>query len=343
MKEIFDYKDNITPIKSIPSINIYGVDKERGTARQFTICIPTYKRVDALSEAILSAINQVEYDDYNVIVVDNNPDRNDETELFMLKYKEHSKITYYKNSQNVGMAGNWNKCLILASSDNVVLLHDDDVLSPYSLIAFNSALNNINRNWAMVKPNLRKFSDSKELTFSRPSNARLIELKSYDFFDGDGIGAPTCILMNKKKIIENGGYDSRYYPSMDYKMTSNLILNSKLYIYYSRTEVGGYRIGLNQSLSEKTMDEYFEMRYKIGGDLMRLYGIPQFCIKLFQSIRKTPQVHHITKAYKFSEYKFKLDKNFFHLGDSISGLLYHTIDLIYSGLHRIHSKTITNI
>ena len=53
-----------------------------------------------MKEAVDSALNQIGFDEYDVIVVDNDPDRDDETEKLMLNYN-NPKLSYYKNMKNI--------------------------------------------------------------------------------------------------------------------------------------------------------------------------------------------------------------------------------------------------
>ena len=99
----------------------------------FTIAIPTFCRSSLLKEAVLSALNQVTDVPYDVIVVDNNPERNDETEQLMEKFKDNPLVGYYKNSSNLGMVGNWNQLFHLAKGQWVSMLHDDDLLFSFYL------------------------------------------------------------------------------------------------------------------------------------------------------------------------------------------------------------------
>jgi glycosyltransferase involved in cell wall biosynthesis len=41
-----------------------------------------------------------------------------------------ARFRYVKNDRNLGMAGNWNRCIDLAETDLVQLLHEDDELAP---------------------------------------------------------------------------------------------------------------------------------------------------------------------------------------------------------------------
>ena len=64
----------------------------------YTFGIPTYKRSKELDEALTSIYNQKSSIKYNVIVSDNNPMRDDETELMMKsKYGKKDNVFYFKN------------------------------------------------------------------------------------------------------------------------------------------------------------------------------------------------------------------------------------------------------
>lgn len=125
------HRDHFKEISDGPATLIFG-DESR-PASLITIAIPTYLRVSTLNDAIASAINQTRFTDYEIIVVDNNPIRNDETETLMEQYRSIPNLRYYKNSRNLGMTGNWNRLYELAKGDWVVMLHDDDMLAPVYL------------------------------------------------------------------------------------------------------------------------------------------------------------------------------------------------------------------
>jgi cellulose synthase/poly-beta-1,6-N-acetylglucosamine synthase-like glycosyltransferase len=86
MSELLKYEDNFSKIKFIKSKLVYG-DLNFNKTPLITIAIPTYKRPDLLEEAINSALNQIDFIDYEVIVVDNDPDSDTETEKLLKSYK----------------------------------------------------------------------------------------------------------------------------------------------------------------------------------------------------------------------------------------------------------------
>lgn len=332
MERIFEYVDCVACVKGVATINVYDMDKITGEEIEYTIAIPTYKRADSLSETLESALSQKDFDNYHVIVVDNNPVRGDETELLMEKYKAHPKVSYYKNSQNLGMAGNWNKCLLLSPSNCVVLLHDDDIMSPYCLFSFDKIKGSLANNWAMVKPNTIKFGSKEDLHFKKPHILKLYKLISYHFYDSCPIGAPTVILLNKDVIIKMGGYNQDYYPSFDYLMSARASLFNSLYLAVYDQPQGGYRIGKNESLSEKTMDRYYEMRYMIADSYCSQKHVPRFLSKLIHSIRNEACVKSDTSYYNMSNYVFKGEKfKFWKFPDRVNKIL----TIIYINMFRL--------
>jgi glycosyltransferase involved in cell wall biosynthesis len=101
--------------------------------RKLTITIPVYERYEYFEEALMSAVNQVV--DVEVIVVDN-ASSHSKFENFT-KSLNLDNITYYKNTLNLGMYGNWNRCIELCQTEFVMILCDDDILDEqYSTIFY---------------------------------------------------------------------------------------------------------------------------------------------------------------------------------------------------------------
>ena len=76
-----------------------------------SVLIPTYNYAHILDETIESVLAQT-YTDFELIIVDNCSQ--DNTEHVVSKYLIDKRVSYHRNSQNIGLAGNWNKCLELA-------------------------------------------------------------------------------------------------------------------------------------------------------------------------------------------------------------------------------------
>lgn len=92
-----------------------------------TFAIPFYSTPEYLKLAIESVQRQTR-PDWKLIVVDDCspiPGIKDLVDGF-----KDERISYSLNPQNLGQAGNWNRCLELAQTDLVTLLHADDELEP---------------------------------------------------------------------------------------------------------------------------------------------------------------------------------------------------------------------
>jgi cellulose synthase/poly-beta-1,6-N-acetylglucosamine synthase-like glycosyltransferase len=71
---------------------------------------------------------------YEVIISDNDPEKNTETEKIVYEFaKEYKFIKYEKNKENIGSVENFRKLLGMASGDLIQFLPDDDLLTPWAL------------------------------------------------------------------------------------------------------------------------------------------------------------------------------------------------------------------
>ncbi|MCQ1538468.1 glycosyltransferase [Methanocalculus taiwanensis] len=91
-----------------------------------SICIPTYNRADMVVCAIRSALAQT-YLDIEVVVVDNASTDNIEEVVASF---EDSRLRFVKNKENLGLFGNFNRCIEVAQGEFLHILHSDDYIDP---------------------------------------------------------------------------------------------------------------------------------------------------------------------------------------------------------------------
>lgn len=91
-----------------------------------TIGIPTYNRAELFERALKSALAQ-SYPNLEILVSDNHSP--DDTPEVVFRYP-NPRIRYIRQTQNIGMVGNWNACLKEAKGQYFLLLSDDDILLP---------------------------------------------------------------------------------------------------------------------------------------------------------------------------------------------------------------------
>lgn len=280
----FKIINNFEKTENIKSIKI--VNSNLNFKPKVTIAIPTYKRPDLLNEAISSALNQIEYEQYDIIVVDNDPQRRCSTENLMFNYN-NNRISYFKNSENIGMAGNWNRLFELAAGDYVIMLHDDDLLLPNFLVECMRIVE--------YQPNLGVLSPLK-IPFTKSLNqneinsylnkTKLQSIKLKRIFDIDNyisyvLGPTSGCLFNKKCVIRIGGFNDEYYPSIDYNF---IVVFSNYYeTYIFNKSLTMYRWGRNESLKTSILEQFVINDYFLRKSILRKYKVPNMVLDVFLS------------------------------------------------------------
>ena len=91
-----------------------------------SICIPTWNRAGLVGDAIRSALAQT-YPAVEVIVVDNASTDNTAEVLASL---HDPRLRFERNGKNLGLFGNFNRCIALAKGSLIHILHSDDTIPP---------------------------------------------------------------------------------------------------------------------------------------------------------------------------------------------------------------------
>lgn len=245
--------NNFDKIKDVESLLLLGARKENP---DISIMIPTFKRNGFLPYTIESVLNQKTHFNYEIVVVDNNDDQNNFSTVEMLK--KYPDITYYKNSKNIGMFGNWNRCLQLAHAPWVLILHDDDTLNEnYIDVMLNEALksnvacigcehNVIDENGVISEENKGGLKENIKGFLEKHYHRDFYDIQLKDFF----YMHPTNImglLVNREKAISVGGFDDSWDPISDYIFVLNLA--HQYSIKQCAQKVFNYRIAVNASLT----------------------------------------------------------------------------------------------
>lgn len=96
-----------------------------GVNPKLSLCIATYNRANYISETLDGIVKQLT-DEVEVVVVDGaSPDHTSEV---MKKYVSNSKIRYYKEIQNSGIDGDYDKAVEYSTGEYCWLMTDDDCL-----------------------------------------------------------------------------------------------------------------------------------------------------------------------------------------------------------------------
>lgn len=240
---------------------IYESDCIASGEFEVTIAIPTFRRSNLLTRAIDSAVNQTDITGYEIIVVDNDDQVDSATDAIMREYcKKYDNIRYYRNQKNIGMTGNWNRCIEMASGKWVVLLHDDDrMLSNYlksvlpwtkkcdcSMIGvFHTDLYDTEFN---VDTNQKygKTLKFRQNVLGYMRREKPFVVKKTDIY-ANVYPSPVCAILNKQKAIAFGGFDGKEGGAYDEKFFVTEIYNGKVLILPQILAQRG--VGMNESLN----------------------------------------------------------------------------------------------
>ena len=92
-----------------------------------TLAVPFYANSHLLASALMSLRNQSS-DDWEAVVVDDAGPEPGVAEL--VERIGRGRFRYLRNEANLGLAGNWNRCLEVARTELVTIFHADDELGP---------------------------------------------------------------------------------------------------------------------------------------------------------------------------------------------------------------------
>lgn len=217
MRDIFEYRDNFTKYNLVKSVLQYG-DTASCPKPKISVIMPVYGNPKFFVHSFNSVIHQDADFSYEVIVVDNTPLNDTKTDV--LKIIENANIPYvfyYRNKENIGMTGNWNRGIELARAELITFCHDDDMLYPQCLSTLLKLHNKYPNKWIIPACRVIDESISYPLDNTAFFNFRGKECLTFDKIDifmGNPTNGVGC-LFYKKHMLEFGGYNEDYYPSQD--------------------------------------------------------------------------------------------------------------------------------
>lgn len=101
------------------------------TAPLISICVPTYNGAAYLDACLASIVTQ-SHRDFEVLVVDD-CSIDDTVSLARSWQERDARISVERNVSNLGLVGNWNRCIALAHGTWIKFLFQDDLMTPDSL------------------------------------------------------------------------------------------------------------------------------------------------------------------------------------------------------------------
>lgn len=197
-----------------------------------SVCIPAYNNEEYIKDTIDAILNQT-YKDLELVIVDDNS--KDHT-YDVVKAYDDPRIKLYRNEENLGMSGNWNRCLSLCNGEYIKLVCADDILAPTALEKEVAALEE--HPTAVIAESDTKLIDLDNKGkgfYKRFRKSGLVDGKEIckkGFYSQDYFGAPQANTFRKSTAEAIGGFDTWFTYILDYDFFVSLACEGDVYIIH---------------------------------------------------------------------------------------------------------------
>lgn len=257
-------EDQFEKYRHVKSKLIYGLLPAKKP--DVSIVIPTFRRAELLKDAIDSVLAQKTQYSFTITVVDNDGEIDQATDKLLKEYcLKYDNILYYRNMENIGLYGNWNRCIELAQAEWTAMLHDDDMLKENFIetmltIAKKRQYGIIDCAPIYLDERIidKKISDRTRFgvavaflkeSFMKVRGKKEIFIKKTDISHGIFVCSPAH-LIKTSDAISCGGYNDDYYPISDAVFHQKVIRHCTG--AYVAQKLFVYRLSKNVSLNWKT-------------------------------------------------------------------------------------------
>lgn len=242
-----------------------------------SVCVPSYNGSQFIEQCLDSVIGQT-FDDLEILVVDDCS--TDDTVKILREYAARTPhIRVVENDQNLGLVGNWNRCIELARGEWIKFVFQDDLIAPTCLeemlaastpdtwltvcrraFIFEDGTTDATRQYYERHPNPERVFDAAT-TYIRPAAVceTAIDLFGINFF-----GEPTATLIRREAFARYGLFNPELAMICDVEYWLRLAVNHG-FTYLPKT-LASFRVHTGS-----TSAHYFARRqYRITLDLLVL-------------------------------------------------------------------------
>ncbi|HTA63688.1 MAG TPA: glycosyltransferase family 2 protein [Bacteroidia bacterium] len=250
-----------------------------------SICIPTYNG-GAYLEACLQSVCQQTYTDFEILICDDCSIDNT-VEIVETFQKKDSRIKLIISEKNLGLVGNWNRCMELANGEWIKFVFQDDLILPTCL---ESMLQAVNRNSQMIvceREYLFEESISTNIRNMYTKSPRLYKLLGDEkikyvsvqclstliknYFPSNFIGEPTSIMIKKSVIDQIGLFNPKITQLCDIEYC--LRVGIKYGFTYMPDKLVNFRVHEKSTTQKNNSEKYFTSVFgdRIGVLYLLLY------------------------------------------------------------------------
>jgi glycosyltransferase involved in cell wall biosynthesis len=251
-----------------------------------TIAIPTFNRPELIRETLASALAQSVHRSLEIVIVDNasNP-ANVAALAAHLDTLGSVPVRYFVNDANIGMFGNWNRCITLARGRWVTILSDDDLLLPDHLRTIFTHVEDDDDRTAYSCG--ATFLDQREQKTGHPlitalafrlkklfrfTGRRSVALTPRRLFWSNIAGSSLGAVFPRALAVKIGGYYPEDYPSADYFFHVRTALCGRL--RQISDDLALIRLQVNESMKPATLLGFIAANLRMRQGLIASKAVP---------------------------------------------------------------------
>jgi glycosyltransferase involved in cell wall biosynthesis len=237
---------------------------------------------------------------FEVVIVDNEPDPIFATQVDMVVQSFNSpNLSLYRNEANIGMAGNWNRCITLARGDWFTILNDDDLLkTDFLSIVWN--VKSSRTSSAFIAANVEHFGGEIRTPISKTMIRRVRDWVRYskgkrqiglcDVLWANPVMATLGVLYDKGVAVALGGFNENCWPTFDYVFNVKYWLKCGGEVIPNR--LASYRWGENESLKFDTMIGFINNDHLLRTQLIDHLSVSKRVRNIFHLVSLLQKKNH---------------------------------------------------
>ena len=220
---------------------------------RFSILVPLYNTPDSFLRQMIDSVRNQTYKNWELCLADGSDDDHKAVGDTCRKYsQEDPRIIYKKLDENLGISGNTNKCLEMATGEYIGLFDHDDILHPCALYEYMKVICSDAYNEGGDRVD---YIYCDETTFKDDSIDNMITLHFKPDFAIDNLRANNYIchfsVFSRELVDKTGLFRSEYDGSQDHDLILRLTHNAKNIVhvpkilYYWRSHAGSVASDIN--------------------------------------------------------------------------------------------------
>jgi glycosyltransferase involved in cell wall biosynthesis len=225
--------------RRVETRRIDGRGEDRA-APAVSLCVPTFNGERYLEECLRSVLAQTEADLEVLIVDDGSTDAT--PRMACEAAADDDRIRVYRNERNLGLVGNWNRCVELARGEWIKFVFQDDLVAPRCVAAlraaagerfdlaacmrdfeFEAGIDPGTERYYRTHPTLDSVFGGVGAVDAATFQAAVLEHLGFNF-----VGEPTAVLFRREAWLRTGPFNADLVAICDFEFWARIGVHSGL-------------------------------------------------------------------------------------------------------------------